>query len=101
VVTLVNCFEVPPGREGEFFALWQQVNSYMRAKRGYIAHKLYRSLAPDARYRFVNVAQWESEEHFSAAHDDGFRTMVSRPEWAAFRSSPALYEVVHEAKAEP
>lgn len=98
-VTLVNCFEVPAGREEEFFALWQQVNNYMRGKKGYLGHKLHRSLAPDARYRFVNVARWSSAADFQAAHDDGFRALVSQPKWAAFRSTPALYEVVHEGNA--
>lgn len=50
-VTLVNCFQVPQGREQEFFSLWQQVNSYMRGKKGYLGHKLHRSLAPDAHFR--------------------------------------------------
>jgi len=59
-VTLVNCFEIPGGREEEFFALWQQVNNYMRTKRGYISHKLHRALTGEAPFRFVNVAQWAS-----------------------------------------
>ncbi len=96
LVTLVNCFEIPQGREEEFFSLWQQVNNYMRKKKGYLGHKLHRSLAPDARFRFVNVAQWESAADFQTAHDDGFRALVSQPAWAPFRSIPALYEVVHE-----
>jgi heme-degrading monooxygenase HmoA len=100
VVTLVNCFEVPQGREDEFFSLWQQVNTYMRGKKGYLGHKLHRSLQSDARFRFVNVARWASIQDFQSAHDDGFRALVSRPEWAAFHSLPALYEVVHEGQSE-
>jgi heme-degrading monooxygenase HmoA len=99
-VTLINCFEVPTGREEEFFALWCEVNDYMRQKPGYIEHKLHRSLAPDAPYRFVNMARWTSAEHFRNAHDDGFRALVSRPEWKPFSSTPAIYEVVHEASAD-
>jgi heme-degrading monooxygenase HmoA len=98
MVTLVNCFAIPAGREEEFFALWKQVNTYMRGKKGYLGHKLHRSLAPDAKYRFVNVAQWTSVEDFNAAHDEGFRALVSQPDWAAFRTFPALYEVVHEGQ---
>jgi heme-degrading monooxygenase HmoA len=98
-VTLVNCFEVPAGREEEFFSLWEQVNNYMRTKPGYLAHNLHRSLASNAPFRFVNVAQWASVEDFQAAHDDGFRALVSQPAWAPFRSTPALYEVVHRATA--
>ena len=70
----------------------------MRSKKGYLEHKLHRSLAADAQYRFVNLAQWESVEDFNAAHDEGFRALVSQPHWAAFHSFPALYEVVHEGR---
>jgi len=99
-IVLINRFQVPAGREDEFLAMWQQVNSYMRKKNGYLGHKLHRSLAPDAEYRFINVAQWASQEDFNAAHDDGFRVLVTQPGWEAFRSSPALYEVVHGAMAD-
>jgi heme-degrading monooxygenase HmoA len=98
-VVLVNCFEVPAGREDEFFALWQQVNAYMRKKKGYLEHKLHRSLDKNARYRFVNVARWASLEDFNAAHDEEFRALVAQPGWPSFPSFPTLYEVVHEAKA--
>jgi hypothetical protein len=60
MVTLVNCFEIPAGRDDELFSLWQQV-----------------------------------------AHDEGFRALVGQPALAAFRSLPALYEVVLKRKAEP
>src|SRR5689334_4323810 len=100
MVTLVNCFEVPSGREEEFFSLWQQVNNYMRGKHGYVEHRLHRSLGPEARYRFVNVAVWASAADYGAAHDEGFRALVSQPAWAEFRAMPALYEVVHEGHAE-
>ena len=98
-VMLVNCFEIPAGKDDEFFALWQQVNNYMQKKKGYVSHKLHRSLSADARFRFVNVAQWASAEDFQAAHDDGFRSLLSQPAWAAFRSTPSLYEVFHEGRA--
>ena len=71
-VTLVNCFEIPAGREDEFFGMWQEVNAYMQTKPGYLGHKLHKALAPDGEFRFVNVAQWASASDFRAAHDDGF-----------------------------
>lgn len=98
-VPFVNCFEVPAGREDDFFALWQEVNRYMAAKPGYLNHRLHRSLTPEARFRFVNYAEWESVEHWRAAHDEGFRALVSRPEWSGISSAHALYEVVHTGHA--
>ena len=59
-----------------------------------------RATTPDAAFQFVNVAHWASASHYQAAHDDGFRKLVMRPEWAPFRSRPGLYEVVHEAVAD-
>jgi heme-degrading monooxygenase HmoA len=97
VITLINCFEVPAGCEEEFFTGFQKINAYMRAKKGYVSHKMHRSLAPDARYRFVNVVQWATREDCEAAHDAGFRELISQPAMANVRSTPALYEVVHEA----
>lgn len=95
-VTLVNCFDIPAGRDEEFFALWQEVNAYMRNKPGYLGHKMHKAVSPDASFRFVNVAQWSSMDHFRAAHDRGFHLLVEKPEWAAFKSRPGLYQVVHE-----
>lgn len=94
----INCFEVPAGREEKFLAMWREVNAYMRAKPGYVSHRLHRSLSADARYRFINYVHWDSVETWQAAHDDGFRELVTKPEWAEFTSTPALYEVVDEGK---
>jgi heme-degrading monooxygenase HmoA len=95
----VNCFEVEPGREDEAFARWQQVNAYMVAKPGFISHRLHRSLGADARFRFVNVASWQSTAQWQAAHDEGFRALVSGP--LPFVSVPALFEVIDEGAATP
>lgn len=99
VVPFVNCFEVPAGHEDAFLTLWQEVNAYMAGKPGYISHRLHRSLAPEAKFRFINYAKWETEEHWRAAHDEGFRQLVSRPEWSAFSSTHGLYEVVHAGES--
>jgi heme-degrading monooxygenase HmoA len=98
-VTFVNCFEVPAGREDDFLARWQGVNAHMRSRPGYLEHHLYRSLAPDARFRFVNVARWTSPAAVAAAHDEEFRAMVSGPDWAEVVSTPAVYEEVHHGAA--
>jgi heme-degrading monooxygenase HmoA len=93
-VTFINLFEVPEGRDDAFLELWQSVNRYMSKKDGYLDHRLHRARG-GARHRFVNVARWANPESFVAAHDEGFRALVSRPEWAEFSSAPALFDVVH------
>jgi heme-degrading monooxygenase HmoA len=96
MIRYINCFEVPEGRDDEFMAAFAEVNDFMAARPGYLGHRLHRSLAPDARFRFVNYVEWESVEHWRAAHGEEFRALVAKPEWSDITATPALYEVVHE-----
>ena len=91
-VVLINPFEVPANVEDEkFLAGWQVAADYMRAQPGFVGTRLHRALAPDARFRFINVAEWESPQAFQAAvSSDAFRELAqgSPPNY------PSLYEVV-------
>src|SRR4051794_40455359 len=98
MVRYINLFEVPADRDDEFMAMFREVNDHMAAQPGYLGHRLHRSLAPDARYRFVNYVEWDSVDDFKAAHGEQFRALVSRPEWQDFTATPALYDVVHERR---
>jgi heme-degrading monooxygenase HmoA len=99
-VTLINCFQVPAERSEEFLTLWRQVNVFMRQQPGYLAHRLHRAKAPEANYRFVNIAEWASAQEFQAAHKTAeFQRLVSQPEWSAFPSTPGLFDVVDSNRA--
>ena len=91
---LINCFEVPAGREEEFLALWREVNTYMRNQPGYRRHSLHKSLAP-----FVNIAAWDAPAALAGAHDEHFRSLVSAAKWRDFPSTPGAYETVHTGAA--
>src|ERR1700719_4429168 len=95
-VTVINSFEVPAGREGEFLELWKKVNAYMQRKPGYLSNKLHRAITPSAPFPFVHVAQWASMADFEGAHDTGFRELVDQPVWSAFLPHRVLFDVVHE-----
>lgn len=91
-VILINPFEVPDGTNDEdFLRGWQRAADYMRQQPGFVSTRLHRALRPDARFRFVNVAEWESPQAFQAAvGGEQFREMTK----GAPPGSPALYEVV-------
>ena len=97
MIKFINLFEVPEGRDEEFLAVWGEVNEYMRAKPGYVSHRLHRATDSSARYRYVNYVEWADVEHWAAAHDKGFRELVGRPGWEHFTTTPATYEIVHGA----
>ena len=97
-VTLMNRFRVDPAQDEQFLALWSRTSQYFRKQPGFVSLRLHRAVAADADYRWVNVANWESEAHFRAAHaSEEFRDAVSLPGWENFPSSPMLYQVVTEA----
>ena len=91
-VILINPFEVPEGTDDEeFLRGWQRAADYMSQQPGFLSSHLHRALAPDARFRFVNVAEWASPQDFQAAvTSEQFRTLAK----GAAPGSPALYEVV-------
>jgi heme-degrading monooxygenase HmoA len=94
-VVLMNRFAVRPDRDDAFHELWTSTSKYFRAQPGFVSLRLHRAISSDAEYRWVNVATWESEADFRAAHaSDEFRKVVTRPGWDEFPSSPMLFEVV-------
>jgi heme-degrading monooxygenase HmoA len=96
-VTLMNRFTVRPDRDEAFHELWARTAKYFTAQPGFVSLRLHRAISADAQYRWVNVANWESEAHFRAAHGtDEFRRVVTQPGWEEFPSSPMLYQVITE-----
>jgi len=97
-VVLINSFEVPAGKEDDFTAAWQATAQFMARQPGYVSTRLHRALAGDARYRFVNVAEWASEQDCRAAvTDPGFRRTARG--LAEFPGLPGFYDVVYADQA--
>jgi len=88
-IVLINSFEVPAGQEEAFLRFWEASRDFLSNQEGYVSTRLHRSLAPDAEFRFVNVARWQSAQ--------AFRIATSQPEFRAaaspYRFHAALYEV--------
>ncbi len=91
-VVLINVFEVPAGQDAAFLASWEQGKAIMERQPGYVSTAPHRSLDPTAKFRYINVADWESAQDFSAA--------LNNPEFVAYRNAvpfthyPAVYEVI-------
>jgi heme-degrading monooxygenase HmoA len=89
---LINPFEVPEVVDDDrFLEGWGQAADYMRSRPGFVTSRLHRAVSPNPRFRFVNVAEWESPQDF--------QTAVTSPEFQAMAADappnyPALYEVV-------
>jgi heme-degrading monooxygenase HmoA len=91
-VVLINPFDVPEGTDDEeFLRGWERAAEYMRQQPGFLSSRLHRALGSDARFRFINVAEWASPQDFQAAvTSEEFREIAK----GAGPGAPALYEVV-------
>jgi heme-degrading monooxygenase HmoA len=98
-VTLINGFMVAEGRDDAFYEAWAEASLYFRAQPGFVSLQLHRAVTPDVPYRWVNVAHWESEADYQAAHrTPEFRRLLSQEKWKEFPNVPRLYEVVVAVK---
>lgn len=66
-ITVINPFEVPQEREDEAFSKWKSFAEYFRKQPDYFSTKLHKAINPDAKFHFINVAEWESPEAFQAS----------------------------------
>ncbi len=93
-LVLINPLEVPESRDDEFIESWKAVRDFVSRRKGFVSTALHRSLNPKARFRFVNVALWETSEDFRAAiGSEEFRELRKDFPFRAYRE---LYEVIHE-----
>jgi heme-degrading monooxygenase HmoA len=90
-VVLINPFEVPEGKEEEFPRGWEAARDFMQRQQGYLSTRLHRSLDPNARFRFINVAEWATPADFQTAltHPDFVKLRQATP----FAHYPSLYEM--------
>jgi heme oxygenase (mycobilin-producing) len=87
---LINAFEVPAGADDQFVAHWMRARDALSNKAGYVDTKLHRSLAPGARFRFVNIGRWVSLQAFQEGTRDAGVSAKGFP----FAAHPGLYEVI-------
>jgi heme-degrading monooxygenase HmoA len=66
----------------------------MRQQPGFVSSRLHQSLDPSAEFRYVNVAEWESADHFRKAAASS--ELQQRISGMTVRAHPALYRVVIE-----
>ena len=95
-VILINPIEVPVGEEEQFLKAWLEAAEHMRHAPGFRSLRLHKSLDPQAKFRFVNVAEWESAQHWQEA----VRTQPAKIKEAILQrwptAYPALYQVIVE-----
>ena len=92
-VVLINPFIVPENQLDDTIIMWEQARDFLQTQPGYISTELHQSLGPDAKFRLINVAKWESAEAFKTASKK-MATEANLPKLEGVVASPALFKVI-------
>lgn len=93
-VTLINPFEIPKGKEKEAFLMWEKAADFMRIQPGFISTELHQSIDPNAKFGLINIAKWESTEHFQAVINSTEFQKLTAGSMEEFPHYPGLYQVI-------
>jgi heme-degrading monooxygenase HmoA len=95
-VTLINVFSVPKGKEDDFVKWWEDVKATITAQQGFMRGRFHRSIKPESRFNFINVAVWENEEVYWKAYEKSVMPMKAKLQQWGVEMTPALYSVALE-----
>ena len=92
-IVLINPFVVPADKLDETITMWEQARDYLQTQPGYISTALHQSLVPDATFRLINVAKWESAEAFQTASKK-MAAEADLPRIEGVVADPSLFTVI-------
>ncbi|HET9961220.1 MAG TPA: antibiotic biosynthesis monooxygenase [Nitrospiraceae bacterium] len=95
-VTLINAFTVPTSKQDDFVKWWEEVKADITKQPGFISGKFHRSIKPDSRFNFINIAIWENEEIYWKAYERSVTPMKAKLAQLGVEMTPALYHVAFE-----
>ena len=95
-ITLINMFSVPKDKEDQFLKWFQDETGNMTKQQGFISGTLHKSIKPDSKYNFINLAIWENEDVYWKAYEKSVTPMKSKLAQLGVEMVPALYNVVFE-----
>ncbi len=93
-VTLINVFIVPAEREEEFLTNWKTTASFFRdsTESGFLETHLQKNTGVgNPTFTFINIARWESAEHWRKSHDAYVPKEYAIP---GVKGHPAIFECV-------
>jgi hypothetical protein len=92
----ISFVEVAGAKDVDFMASWIQLRDTWRQADDYLNDTLYRSLVPDARFRFVSIVHYRSTTESRGA----LSPFESRDVGVSYRRHGGLYRVEREDRVE-
>lgn len=95
-VILINPFEVPKGKEEKCLKMWDESAEYLKNMPGFINTSLHEAIVDDAKFHFINVAEWESPESFFSAVGTEVFQKITKDSMEMYPHYPSLYKVIRK-----
>jgi len=89
----INIYSVPKGKEEEFIRWWLDMRETLILGTGFVTGRLHRNLKADARFNFINVAEWENELYSTIYRDHAARMQLELKE-LGIEMIPGLFTAV-------
>ena len=67
VCTVIVAYEVNAEDEQRFKNAWKKAQDFLKKQEGLSSTTLYKAASANPQFRFVNIARWESADHFRTA----------------------------------
>ncbi|MGK8559414.1 antibiotic biosynthesis monooxygenase family protein [Nocardia gipuzkoensis] len=93
-VTFMNIFEISADAVDGFAVGWSDRARLMRSASGFRDVRLHRAVTPEARFRLVNVAHWDSVSAWQAAAQNSTMTAATNAARTHATPNTAIYRVV-------
>ena len=88
-VTLIKVFYVHSSKEAEFVSWWKEVKEDITRQPGFISGKFHKSLRPESRFNFINIALWENEDIYWKAYEKSVGPMKAALQNMGVEMTPA------------
>lgn len=95
-VTVINPIIVPTGKEAEALAIWDRYAEYFSKQPGYIGTKLHKALDPEAKFHYINVAEWKSADDFVRALNSDDLKSIGKGFPQDMPHYPSMYQVIRK-----
>jgi heme-degrading monooxygenase HmoA len=81
-VLQISGFEFAAGIEAEFPSEFARGKACMSSKPGFLGLRMHHAIAPETRFRFIDIARWASAEAFwTALRSSEMQAIIARPFW--------------------
>jgi len=93
-IIVINPIIVPEGKEIKALEIWDRYAEYFKKQPGYIGTKLHKTIDPEAKFHYINVATWRTSDDFINALNNDEIKKIGNGFPKEMPHFPSMYQVI-------